>query len=173
MLPDGNDGFTHPTTAAPQSIFAIPTSNKKENPISDTNNMISFSILLYAFVNAQNNTKTRIRILPSLIGIWNNICSAIAPPSISAIAVATAANIAVRSIRSFNSLGIYLLAASDRHSPVAIPRCAALCCSTISITVDNVTIHNNSYPKPDPAAIFEAQFPGSMNPTVTRSPGPR
>ena len=84
-----------------------------------------------------------------------------------------AASIADRRIIFFNSLWIYLLAASERQSPVAIPKCAALCCNMISMMVDNVTIHNSSYPNPEPAAIFEAQFPGSMNPTVTRRPGPR
>jgi hypothetical protein len=29
------------------------------------------------------------------------------------------------------------------------------------------------YPNDDPAAILVAQFPGSMNPTVTKNPGPR
>jgi hypothetical protein len=67
---------------------------------------------------------------------------------------------------------MYIVAASERQSPVAIPKCATLCCRTISITVDNVTIHRRVYPYPEPVAIFAAQFPGSMNPIVTRRPGP-
>lgn len=39
--------------------------------------------------------------------------------------------------------------------------------------VDNVTIHKREYPKPDPAAMLAAQFPGSINPTVMRIPGPK
>ena len=42
----------------------------------------------------------------------------------------------------------------------------------ISITVESVTIHSSVYPYCAPAARFEAQLPGSMNPTVTSSPGP-
>ena len=35
-----------------------------------------------------------------------------------------------------------------------------------------VTTHSNEYPKDEPAAKFVAQFPGSINPTVTSNPGP-
>ena len=66
--------------------------------------MISFSILLYALVNSQNKTTTRISMLPTLIGMWNSICSAMAPPKISAIAVAMAAATAVTRITFFNVL---------------------------------------------------------------------
>ena len=67
---------------------------------------------------------------------------------------------------------IYKLVASDKHFPVTIPRCAALCCKIMSMIVDNVTIHNNVYPYPEPAAILLAQLPGSIKPTVTSKPGP-
>ena len=77
---DGNTGFTHPVAAAPQSIFTIQISTKKQKPIRETKSMISFSILLYALVNSQNKTTTRISMLPTLIGMWNSICSAMAPP---------------------------------------------------------------------------------------------
>jgi hypothetical protein len=66
----------------------------------------------------------------------------------------------------------YFVVASDKQSPVAIPKCAALCCKTINMMVDKVTIHNKEYPNVAPAARLDAQFPGSINPTVTRSPGP-
>ena len=66
--------------------------------------MISFSILLYALVNSQNKATTRISMLPTLIGMWNSICSAMAPPKISAIAVAMAAATAVARITFFNVL---------------------------------------------------------------------
>ena len=71
-----------------------------------------------------------------------------------------------------NPLLIYRLVASDKHFPVTIPRCAALCCKIMSMIVDNVTIHNNVYPYPEPAAILLAQLPGSLKPTVTSKPGP-
>jgi hypothetical protein len=38
--------------------------------------------------------------------------------------------------------------------------------------VDIVTIHNNVNPKSAPAAMFDAQLPGSIKPTVTNRPGP-
>ena len=101
---DGNTGFTHPVAAAPQSIFTIQISTKKQKPIRETKSMISFSILLYALVNSQNKTTTRISMLPTLIGMWNSICSAMAPPKISAIAVAMAAATAVTRITFFNVL---------------------------------------------------------------------
>jgi hypothetical protein len=97
---------------------------------------------------------------------------AIAPPRISASEVETEARTANEST-DFEAQGFkYIVAASDRHNPVAIPRCATLCCNTISIIVDSVTTHNSVYPNSDPVAIFAAQFPGSMNPTVTSNPGP-
>ena len=101
---DGNTGFTHPVAATPQSIFTIQISIKKQKPIRETKSMISFSILLYALVNSQNKTTTRISMLPTLIGMWNSICSAMAPPKISAIAVAMAAATAVARITFFNTL---------------------------------------------------------------------
>ena len=36
--------------------------------------------------------------------------------------------------------GTCLMVASERHSPVTMPRCAALCCSTMSMRVARVTI---------------------------------
>src|SRR5665647_779090 len=66
----------------------------------------------------------------------------------------------------------FLFVASARQSPVTIPKCAALCCNTISIIVDKVTIHRRVYPYSEPAAILDAQFPGSIKPTVTNNPGP-
>lgn len=45
-------------------------------------------------------------------------------------------------------------------------------CKTMSIKVENVTIQSSEYPNSPPAARLDAQFPGSINPTVTSSPGP-
>ena len=36
-----------------------------------------------------------------------------------------------------------VVAASDKQSPVTIPRCAALCCKRMSIIVLSVTIHKS------------------------------
>lgn len=73
-----------------------------------------------------------------LIGISKSKYIAIAAPNISAIEVATEANIAVVK----NPLLIQglrcLVVASDKHKPVAIPKCATLCCSKISILVESV-----------------------------------
>src|SRR5690606_14360070 len=67
---------------------------------------------------------------------------------------------------------VYLVAASDKHSPVAIPRWATLCCKIMSMMVDKVTIHNRVNPNSEPAAMLAAQLPGSIKPTVTSRPGP-
>ena len=40
------------------------------------------------------------------------------------------------------------------------------------MTEENVTTHSSAYPNSEPAARLVAQFPGSMKPTVTNSPGP-
>jgi hypothetical protein len=117
-------------------------------------------------------TNTVTRVAPVVIGILNNMLRAMELPRISATEVETEASTAKESIALDTTGFIYIVAASERQRPVAIPRCATLCCRTISIIVDNVTIHNREYPYPEPVAIFAAQFPGSMNPTVTSRPGP-
>ena len=58
----------------------------------------------------------------TLTGTRNNILSAIAPPRISAKEVETDAIMAVVSTGRETQRGVYLLAASDRQSPVAMPR---------------------------------------------------
>ena len=87
-------------------------------------------------------------------------------------AVDTTAIIAVARMLREIAGRICFVAASDRHNPVEIPKCAALCWRKINMIVDRVTIQRSLYPKSEPAAIFEAQLPGSMKPTVTKSPGP-
>jgi hypothetical protein len=42
----------------------------------------------------------------------------------------------------------------------------------MSMMVERVTTHNKAYPNSEPAAKFDAQFPGSIKPTVTNKPGP-
>lgn len=66
-----------------------------------------------------------------------------APPRISANEVEIDASTAVANIGREIHFGVYLVAASDRHNPVTIPKWATLCCKTISITVEIVTTHNN------------------------------
>jgi hypothetical protein len=67
-----------------------------------------------------------------------------AAPRISARAVETAASPALPST-SFEAAGrMYLVAASERHRPVAMPRWATLCWRMTSMTVDRVTIHRRA-----------------------------
>jgi hypothetical protein len=106
-------------------------------------------------------------------GRRKSIFNPMAVPRISARAVETDAPTALpRIILLFQGLKNFV-AASDRQRPVTIPRWAALCWRIISIKVERVTTHRRLYPYWEPAATFAAQFPGSMNPTVTRNPGPR
>ena len=61
------------------------------------------------------------------MGIRNNIFKAMAPPSISASEVAIEARIA-KERKYFDIFGpAYIVVASERHRPVAIPRWATLC----------------------------------------------
>lgn len=59
---------------------------------------------------------------PITSGILNNKLSAIAPPKISAKAVAIDAIIAVANIGRESHFGRYLVDASDKQSPVTIPK---------------------------------------------------
>jgi len=85
-------------------------------------------------------------IAPIRIGIPKSIFNAIAPPSNSASEVDTDATIADESTDRETHRGICMVAASDKHRPVAIPRWATLCCKTMSMMVERVTIHKSSYP---------------------------
>ena len=107
-----------------------------------------------------------------VIGIPVSIDIAIPPPNISANAVDIEASTAVINTNRDNLTGRYSVAASERHLPVTIPKWATLCCKKISIIVDKVTIHNRLYPYCAPAAILDAQLPGSIKPTVINIPGP-
>ena len=89
------------------------------------------------------DTKTVVNTEPHIIGISSNICSAMAPPNISASEVDMDASTAVPNIGRDTHLGVYCVAASDKHNPVTMPKCATLCCKIISITVESVTTHNN------------------------------
>ena len=102
----------------------------------------------------------------------NSMLMAMAAPSTSATSVEMAANTAEAIRKRPVRAGRWRVAASERHSPVAMPRCAALCCSTISIRVDSVMTHSSVLPNCAPLEMFAAQLPGSMKPTVTSSPGP-
>ena len=89
------------------------------------------------------DTKTVVSTEPHIMGMSSNICSAIAPPNISAREVDMEASTAVPNIGRDTHLGVYCVAASDRHSPVTMPRCATLCCRIISMTVESVTTHSS------------------------------
>jgi hypothetical protein len=69
---------------------------------------------------------------------------AMAPPRISARAVATAASTAEPRSARDRGLGRWRVAASERQRPVAMPRWAALCWRTMSMTVDRLTIQSSS-----------------------------
>lgn len=77
------------------------------------------------------------------MGMPNSICKAMAPPRISASEVEMEASTAVPRMGRDTHDGVYRVAASERQSPVTMPRCATLCCKMMSITVDSVTTHNS------------------------------
>ena len=89
------------------------------------------------------DTKTVVSTEPHIMGMSSNICSAMAPPNISAREVDMEASTAVPNIGRDTHLGVYCVAASDRHSPVTMPKCATLCCRIISMTVESVTTHSS------------------------------
>ena len=67
-------------------------------------------------------TKSVVSTAPHIIGISNNIYNAMAPPRISAKEVEMEASTAVPSIGRDTHLGVYLVAASERQSPVTNPQ---------------------------------------------------
>ena len=67
-------------------------------------------------------TKTVVNMAPHIMGISKSISRAIAPPSISAREVDMDANTAVPRIGRETHLGVYFVAASDKHKPVTIPK---------------------------------------------------
>ena len=81
---------------------------------------------------------------PAGMGSPKSIWSAIAPPRTSAMAVATVARYALASTARPTARGRKRVVASARQTPVAMPRCAALCCKMISIIVDSVTTHSSA-----------------------------
>ena len=89
--------------------------------------MIPRSIRLYELVKSNISTNTVVSTAPAIIGISNNISSAMAPPNISASEVEMLASTALPSMGRAIHFGVYLLAASLKHSPVTIPKCATLC----------------------------------------------
>ena len=80
---------------------------------------------------------------PHTMGTSSNICRAMAPPNISASEVEMEASTAVASTGRDTQRGAYFVAASERHRPVTMPRCATLCCRMMSITVESVTTHSS------------------------------
>src|SRR5512133_1571716 len=95
--PFGNEGVTHPLTALSQLISTSESSYRNANPMIETNAMIHFSITLYVLEYSMIITKMVTSIAPALIGILNNMFSAMAPPRISARDVETDASIAEES----------------------------------------------------------------------------
>jgi hypothetical protein len=64
-------------------------------------------------------------------------------PSSSAMIVATAASMAEPSMARDSQGLSWRVAASERQSPVTMPRWAALCCRRISMRVERVTIQSS------------------------------
>ena len=89
--------------------------------------MMERSIFLYELVKSMIETKSVVNTAPHIIGISKSISNAMAPPRISAKEVEIDANTAVPRIGRDTHLGVYLVAASERQSPVTIPRWATLC----------------------------------------------
>ena len=89
--------------------------------------MMERSIFLYELVKSMIETKSVVNIAPHIIGISKSISKAMAPPRISAKEVDIDASTAVPRIGRDTHLGVYLVAASERQSPVTIPRWATLC----------------------------------------------
>jgi hypothetical protein len=75
--------------------------------------------------------------------IVTGLCLSEAATNISASEVEMEASTAVPNMGRDTQEGVYLVAASDKHKPVTMPRCATLCCNTISMIVDKVTTHSN------------------------------
>ena len=141
--PAGKLGLTHETAACGQSTFTSASSARKARPMSETNAIIQRSMRLYELVASMATEKAPTMTLPTRTGCPKSIWSAMAPPRTSAIAVATVAAYAVARMAVPSQRGKCLCVASARHSPVAIPRWAALCCSRMSIRVESVTTHSN------------------------------
>ena len=93
-----------------------------DKPITDTKAMMERSIFLYEFVKSMMETKTVVKTAPQTIGMSSNISSAMAPPRISASDVEMEASTAVPSMGRDTHLGVYCVAASERQSPVTIPK---------------------------------------------------
>ena len=92
-----------------------------------TNPMIHFSNLRYELEKSRIMIVISVMIAPIRIGMLKSICKAMAPPSISASEVDTEATMADESTERDTHLGVCSVVASDRQSPVAIPKCATLC----------------------------------------------
>lgn len=126
--PNGKEGTKQFLRASYHWNFTIINSIMKESPISATKPIIHFSNFLYLLEISIQMTNIDVKNEPIIRGIPNSIFSPMAAPRISAKAVDIAANTALTK----NTLLIHLpknfVEASERQSPVTIPRCAALCC---------------------------------------------
>lgn len=98
----------------------------------DTNPIIHFSSLVQVFEKSIQITARVVRIAPGIRGIRNNIFNPIAAPRISARAVEIAARTALIKNILLTHFPKNFVDASERQSPVTIPRWAALCWRRIS-----------------------------------------
>ena len=140
--PEGRSNVTQDWAATGQSTLTMRISMRNDTPMSETNPMIHRSILRYEFESSMKTESALTATAPMRTGIEKSIWSAMAAPSISATTVATQARRAVERRMRLTGLGSQAVAASERQSPEAMPRCAALCCRTMSMTVESVTIQS-------------------------------
>ena len=110
----------------------------------ETNMIIQRSILLYVLVSNIPRQTTVTMTAPTLIGIPNSIRRAMAPPNTSASEVEMLASMAEIRMGRLSTRGIYLLVASERQSPVTIPKWATLCWIMISMMEENVTTQSKA-----------------------------
>ena len=106
--------------------------------------MIHFSTLLYELSSSRLPANTAVSVAPTGRGMEKSMRRAMAPPRISAMLVMTEAPKALSSTTRPMAQGKYSVMASAMHLPVTIPRCAALCCNTMSIKVERLTIHSRA-----------------------------
>ena len=110
----------------------------------ETNMMIQRSNLTVCIGQQHSEADYRHDDAPTLIGIPNSILRAMAPPSTSASEVETLASMAEIRMGRLSIRGIYLLVASERQSPVTIPKWATLCWMMISMMEEKVTTQSRA-----------------------------
>ena len=112
--------------------------------MSDTKAMMPRSTRLYELVSSRTPQVSVAMAAPTMRGRPKSICSAMAAPNISANEVDTDAPMALHSTGRLTHRGRWRVVASLKHCPVTMPKCATLCCNTMSMMVDSVTTHSSA-----------------------------